>query len=102
MTSIEIENFIHYLTTECDMFNVQEINGVWCGLVDYMTTRGLVVGIDRLGYERRYCYQTREEANQALATYTDTTEHPTGNWIKVKGRFKGTPIDALNPNWSKG
>lgn len=79
--------------------HVRRIAGVLCGTLDYLTTRALTVGLDRQRYERRYCYQTRAEADAALAAYTDPAAHPSGLWIKVKGEFRGAPIDALNPNW---
>lgn len=79
---------------------VRRIEGVWCGVQDYLTTRAVVVGLEPdYGYARRYCYQDRAQADAALAAYTDPATHPSGPWIKVKGEFRGAPIDALNPNW---
>jgi hypothetical protein len=79
--------------------NLRVIDGKLCGTHDYITTRGLAVGLSEISYERRYCYQNRAEADAAFAAYTDTNQHPSGMWIKVKGVFRGKPIDALNPRW---
>jgi hypothetical protein len=86
---------------QCGFVNVREIAGVLCATQDYLTTRAIVVGINprSLTYERRYCYQDRGEAVRAFDAYTDPTAHPPGMWIKVKGSFRGKPIDAFNPNW---
>ena len=78
---------------------LRRIDGVLCGTLDYVTTRGLCVGLDALSCERRYCYQHRAEADAALEAYSDPSGHPLGNWIKVKGKFRGEYIDAFNPNW---
>jgi hypothetical protein len=73
---------------------LREIGGDIIGLYDYLTTRAIVVGLNEFGYERRYCYQDREEATSSLEIW-DGKGHPPGNWIKVKGRG----IDELNPLW---
>lgn len=74
------------------------------GLHDYITTRGIVVGLDAIGYERRYCYQNRQEAAERFIEYAaggSTHGHPGGNWIKLKGTYQGRPVDLLNPEWSR-
>ncbi len=84
---------------ECGFFDARMVGDKLCATQDYVTTRALVVGINRRDYyERRYCYQDRGEANEALAKYEDCDQHPSGNWIKVKGFFRGKGIDALNPD----
>ena len=75
------------------------INNQLCGIMPFFTTYGLVINLNKIGYERRYCYQHKSEALQALKLYTDTKEHPEGNWIKCKGRFNGRPIDLFNPKF---
>lgn len=79
--------------------NLKIIEGKIVGTMDYMTTRGLVVGLDQYSYEHRYCYQNRSEATKALSEYSDLKEQPTGNWIKLKGRLNGVSVDELNPKW---
>ena len=79
--------------------NLKLIDGKIVGTLDYITTRGLVVGLDSCGYEYRYCYQDRNEATEALSEYVDLSEHPTGNWIKLKGRRNNMSVDELNPKW---
>jgi len=80
-------------------FDLKLVKDDVCGLHDYVTTRGIVVGLTEASYERRYCYQNRAEASRALAAWDGTTDHPPGNWIKLKGRWKGEPIDLFNPDW---
>ena len=80
------------------------IGGKVCGTHDYLTTRGIVVGLTAMSLERRYCFQDREEASRELAKWkaqTQPDDHPGGNWIKLKGRFNGEVVDYLNPNWSE-
>jgi hypothetical protein len=71
-----------YLTT---------IGGKLCGLHQFAFTWGLVVGLDKDGYERRYCYESRANAWAALQMWNGDG-HPSGPWIKCKGRG----IDLLN------
>lgn len=56
-----------------------------CGLMRFLFTTGLVIGMDEISYAGRYCYHTEEEARQALKAW-DGKEDPPGNWIKYKGR----------------
>lgn len=69
--------------------------GVVCGLQSFAFTTGLVVSLDEVGYERRYCYEDQADARLALAQW-DGAGHPGGHWIKCKG----VGIDLLNPAWS--
>ncbi|WP_285412941.1 hypothetical protein [Variovorax sp. efr-133-TYG-130] len=57
-------------------------------------TTAVVVGIDDLGYQRRYCYEHRADAQAALAAWNGC-EHPSEPWIKCKG----AGIDLLNPDF---
>lgn len=56
-----------------------------CGIYKFMFTYGLVVGLQRDTYDRRYCYKTYEEALIALCIWSGEEEHPQGDWIKCKG-----------------
>ncbi len=76
---------------------IRRIDGVRCGLQPYLYTTGLMVGLTWEGYERRYCYESAEDAAEALAAW-DGRGHPAGAWIKVKGFVQGEPIDLLNPS----
>lgn len=71
---------------------LREINGVLCGLCRFAFTTGLVVGLDDVGYERRYCYEHAADAALALQEWSGEG-HPSGPWIKLKGRC----VDILNP-----
>lgn len=77
------------------------ITGVPVALHDYFTTTGLVVGLNAIGYERRYCYKTQEEAVAALSSYKSVGTHPSGMWVKIKGMFNGQAVDYFNPEFLK-
>lgn len=65
-----------------------------CALKAFPFTTAVVVGVDLIGYERRYCYEHRADAQAALAAW-DGHGHPSGPWIKCKG----TGIDLFNPEY---
>lgn len=93
----ELEAFL----TENGYFGLVVVEGVVCGLYDYSTTRSVVISLTADSYERRYCYQNRDEAVLGLRLLIDVRKsHPYGNWIKLKGGFLGKPVDMLNPLWS--
>ena len=75
----------------------RRFDGLCCGLQSFLYTTGLTVGLTWEGYERRYCYESAEDAAAALAAW-DGRGHPAGAWIKVKGFLQGEPIDLLNPS----
>lgn len=72
---------------------LRTLNGALCGLRDFLFTTGLVVNLSYESYERRYCFEHRADALNALLTW-DGRGHPDGPWIKCKGAW----IDLLNPN----
>lgn len=57
----------------------------WCGLMRFVFTTGLCIGIDAYGYYGRYCYSDRLDALSNLHEW-DGKEDPDGNWIKYKGQ----------------
>lgn len=63
-----------------------------CGLLRFNFTWGLVVGLNASGYTKRYCYENRADALDALEAW-DGSDHPDGPWIKLKGMG----LDLLNP-----
>lgn len=94
-----LKNFLE----ENKYFELCEIGDNVVGLHKYFTTLGLVVGLTLISYERRYCYQDPAEAYLALEHYKKNPKlvHPSGNWIKVKGRMNGKILDDMNPNWKE-
>lgn len=85
-------------------FDICVIGNEVCAKFDFMTTRGICVGLDDTAIKRRYCFQDKAEADRAFAEYrelNDDDAHPGGNWIKLKGRYRGQVVDDLNPNWSR-
>ena len=55
--------------------------GDWAGVCDQMFTASINVGIDRIGYKTRFCYETRQIAEAALLIW-DGEGDPPGPWIK--------------------
>lgn len=72
--------------------DICEREGALCGIRRFNFTTAVVVGVDPVGYHRRYCYEHAHEARQALAAW-DGKGHPGGPWIKCKG----AGIELLNP-----
>ncbi|MNL15574.1 hypothetical protein D3C87_1365680 [compost metagenome] len=70
------------------------LQGQVCAVKQFNYTTAVVVGLDDVGYQRRYCYEHRADAQAALAAW-DGCEHPSGPWIKCKG----AGIDLLNPDF---
>lgn len=64
-----------------------------CAIKQFNFTWGVVVGMDPVAYDRRYCYEHGDDAVEALAAW-DGADHLPGPWIKCKG----AAIDLLNPN----
>ena len=63
-----------------------------CGIAPQVYTWALMVDGDESGYERRYCYENLTDAHAALVIW-DGTGHPTGPWLKIKGRWLGERVD---------
>lgn len=65
---------------------VRTINGLICGILPYVFTWGLCVGVNEYGLQYRYCYKDRADAVDAIRTWGGDPEvPPTGPWIKRKG-----------------
>ena len=79
-------------------FNFKVVQGKLCANYDYLTTRGIVVGLTEISYGHRYCYQNFEEATTALLNW-ESEDFAPGNWIKLKGHKDGKALDLFNPNW---
>lgn len=70
-------------------------SGDYAGVLPQMFTAGLFVGLDRDGYQRRYCYERKADAVAALAAW-DGKGDPPGPWIKEK------PSERLGPGaWQR-
>jgi hypothetical protein len=66
--------------------------GEWAALRQMNYTTGLFVGLTRIGYRTRFCYENGIVAAAALSVW-DGSGDPPGPWIKQK------PEDRLNPKW---
>lgn len=91
---IELNKFLE----EQGYTDLIELNGELCGIMKFLFTTGLIVGLTRYGYRVRFCYEFTNEARVALERW-DGVHYPPGNWIKAKGTDEyGQYIDELNPN----
>ncbi len=72
--------------------DLRTIGEVICGIRRFNYTTSIVVGLDEAGYERRYCYEYKVDAQAALRAW-DGEAHPSGPWIECKG----AGVDLLNP-----
>ena len=68
-----------------------------CGLKRFQFTWGMLVNLQPLGYDLRYCYEHEADAHTALSSW-DGVGHPAGPWIKCKG----AGIDIINPEFATG
>jgi hypothetical protein len=79
-------------------FNIKQIpNHGSCANLQLLFTTAVVVGLDAIGYDRRYCFHTAIEAIKSLNEWDGTIEHPGGNWIKCKGSCH----ELRNPNYKE-
>ena len=72
--------------------DIRVLHGQVCALKRFNFTTAVVVDIGVAGYQRRYCFEHKEDARAALWAW-DGHQHPGGPWIKCKG----FGIDLLNP-----
>src|SRR5271167_1962001 len=64
----------------------------WLGLQQMVLTCGLFVFFDKWGYQSRFCYERRDQAEAAFAAW-DGLGDPPGLWVKQKG----LGVDRLGP-----
>lgn len=81
-------------------------SGEYAGLMSFLYTTGLCVGLEQAGYRTRFCFPDQASAIQAL-NHWDGHGDPPGPWLKQKGEierdnprreanhFRGVPIIAL-------
>lgn len=75
-----------------------EPTGEWIGVMAMGGNHALFVGVDEVGYSRRYCYPYRRVAIMACEVWDlSKSEHPPGPWVKMKGIYKGRAVDELGP-----
>lgn len=68
-------------------------DGRIAALAPFVFTTGLIFDIDPDGhYDSRFCYESRQEASSALASW-DGVGDPPGDWVKQKGRY----VERSNP-----
>lgn len=70
--------------------------GECAGIIRFVYTWGICVGISNFGYKTRFCFDEKEEALKALSEWTGFKDPP-GNWIKQKGGC----FDRDNPKYKQ-
>jgi hypothetical protein len=84
------QTFIEFLN-ENGYTNIKAMqDGTCCAIQRQLYTAAIVVGLDRGGYKRRYCYERECDAREALMQWAGAGDPP-GPWIKEK------PSDRLGP-----
>jgi hypothetical protein len=73
--------------------NIRLVGGLICAIRRFNFTTAVVVGLEATSYDRRYCFEHKSDASQALADWCGDGHLP-GPWIKCKG----SQIDLLNPD----
>lgn len=76
---------IDFLNKEGYYNIVQTPNKGVCALYRFAFTVGLVININSIGYEGRYCYNNNSDAKTAIQSW-DGNGDPSGPWIKYKGK----------------
>lgn len=94
---IEIDEKLHEQLSKEGYTNIRYVEGRGlCGLFRFAFTMGLCYGLEKYGYEGRYCYphQFTSDAVLGLALW-DGKGDPIGQWIKHKGGIG----EYTNPNF---
>lgn len=90
-TGTELKTFL----MEQGYTNLKECaDGTYIGLLDYVFTTDLTVGLTEKGYQTRFCYKDSTEAVVALSAY-EPNKDPIGPWEKAKSLNEV----RLNPLW---
>ena len=97
---MEENALIKYLEAD-GFYSIKRLaTGELAGLMKYMFTTGIVVGLNEYGYRIRFCYPEEEKANEAFASYSGDSFPDDANWVKAKGRnIDSSYVDNLNPKW---
>jgi hypothetical protein len=92
------QKLYEFLKGEVLYLYLREIPGRgYCAIHRYLFTTGILYGLDFLGLQGRFCYETTLEAYLALELWTGEGDPP-GNWIVNKDNRTG---DRYNPNYIK-
>ncbi|KWT64595.1 hypothetical protein APY03_7571 [Variovorax sp. WDL1] len=86
---------LHAMLLASGYTDLRVVDGVLCAVRRFNFTTAIIVGLDPVGYVRRYCYEHGSDARAALAAWNGR-EHPPAPWIKCKG----AGIDLLNPSFA--
>lgn len=111
MAYVTVEDFIWPDGITDDQKKIFRIKGYYmpimigdklCGLFQNYPDEYLVVGIGTDGtFDREYLYKNNQSACDALNSYKNLNEHPSGPWVKCEGTFNGEEIEVLNPESEK-
>ena len=68
---------LHAMLLASGYTDLRVLGGVLCAVRRFNFTTAILVGLDPVGYERRYCYEHGADARAALAAWNGR-EHPPG------------------------
>lgn len=82
MTGNELDELRAWLATEGGYQNVRVLeDGTIVGTLELLFTRALVIGLNRWGWERRYCYEDRILANAAVLLLDTGDDEPLPGYV---------------------
>jgi hypothetical protein len=85
MLTQEQERMVSFLEKQ-GYSNVRPIEGGYVGLTRLLYTTGLCVGLDHYGYESRYCYGDRSQAERACNAMKDVDDEPMLGYVANRSR----------------
>lgn len=76
-------------------------NGEWIALYRFLFTWGIILGLDEIGYKRRFCYKNINDALNAVANWNGENDPP-GDWIVEKPGDRQGPGTITELNITNG
>ncbi len=78
------EELIKWLEDENGYFNVRVIDNRIIANLQMLFTCALVLDIDEWGYKKRYCYESRYQAQRACLDLKHPDDIPLEGWTAIK------------------
>lgn len=84
------DEFTAWLRDEAEYLAAQRLpDGSYAVLVRLMTTTAICLGVDKVGWARRFCYRDTAECLAAWQALTSRDDQPTG-WIAKRPKDPDT------------
>jgi hypothetical protein len=61
---------------------IHEVSGTIRGITRFLFTHGIVAELHEYGYERRWCYPTKQEAIDALNAWISSDDEEPDHWLR--------------------